>query len=262
MIGHFYNNCFFSPPSWDSCRITSTLDKTATFYSTDAYRLAYHRALPPSMRALQQTPVTSTETIDTPVPLYPTCLDACGNMVALGTREGPVLLFDTTSSGGGGGSSGRCRGGTPPALETTAAAERSAMTPRAAAAARVPGKVATPTTALDGSSNRSESTASVTRVYGSLADGTGPTTAVLLDRAKVIAAGRGSRRSGGGFVIRCGVLFVFGVPAEKEARTTTFQDVLLFLRRALGASFGLLRTGAVVRCGVSSARAVFFGWSQ
>ncbi|CBJ30529.1 hypothetical protein Esi_0199_0006 [Ectocarpus siliculosus] len=105
-------------------------------------------------------PVTSTETIDTPVPLYPTCLDAC------------------------------------------------------AAAARVPGKAATPTTALNRSSNRSESTASVTRVYGSLADGTGPTTAVLLDRAKVIAAGRGSRRSGGGFVIR-----IYAVDSTRLLRT-------------------------------------------
>ncbi|CAN0311575.1 unnamed protein product [Ectocarpus sp. 8 AP-2014] len=167
-------------------------------------------------------PVTKTVTIDTPVPLYPTCLDTCGNMVALGTREGPVLLFDTTSGSGGGdsggggrnGRSGRCRDGAPPALETNAAAERSAMTPRAAAAARVPGKVATPTTALDGSRNRSESTASVTRVYGSLADGTGPTTAVLLDRAKVIAAGRGSRRSGGGFVIR-----IYAVDSTRLLRT-------------------------------------------
>ncbi|CAN0114123.1 unnamed protein product [Ectocarpus sp. 6 AP-2014] len=171
-------------------------------------------------------PVTSTETIDTPVPLYPTCLDACGNMVALGTREGPVLLFDITSGGsggsggggggsGGGGSSGSCRDGAPPALETSAASERSAITPRAAAAAaRVPGKAATPTTALNRSSNRSESTSSVTRVYGSLADGTGPTTAVLLDRAKVIAAGRGSRRSGGGFVIR-----IYAVDSTRLLRT-------------------------------------------
>ncbi|CAN0501984.1 unnamed protein product, partial [Ectocarpus sp. 12 AP-2014] len=173
-------------------------------------------------------PVTSTETIDTPVPLYPTCLDACGNMVALGTREGPVLLFDTTygggGSGGGGGRSGggggggggseRCHDGVPPALETNAIAERSVMTPRAAAAARVPGKAVTPTTALAGSSNRSGSTASVTRVYGSLADGTGPTTAVLLDRAKVIAAGRGSRRSGGGFVIR-----IYAVDSTRLLRT-------------------------------------------
>ncbi|CAN0477954.1 unnamed protein product, partial [Ectocarpus sp. 12 AP-2014] len=88
------------------------------------------------------------------------------------------------------------------------------MTPRAAAAARVPGKAVTPTTALAGSSNRSGSTASVTRVYGSLADGTGPTTAVLLDRAKVIAAGRGSRRSGGGFVIR-----IYAVDSTRLLRT-------------------------------------------
>lgn len=43
----------------------------------------------------------------------------------------------------------------------------------------------------------------VYRVCGSLSDGTGPISAVLLDRAKLIAAGRGSRRSGGGHVIRC-----------------------------------------------------------
>ncbi|CAM9138553.1 unnamed protein product [Ectocarpus sp. 4 AP-2014] len=168
-------------------------------------------------------PVTSTEIIDTPVPLYPTCLDACGNMVALGTREGPVLLFDTTygsggggggGGSGGGGSSGNCRDGAPPALETNAVAGRSTMTPGVAAAARVPGKAATPTIALAGSSNRSESTASVTRVYGSLADETGPITAVLLDRAKVIAAGRGSRRSGGGFVVR-----IYAVDSTRLLRT-------------------------------------------
>ncbi|CAB1118693.1 unnamed protein product [Ectocarpus sp. CCAP 1310/34] len=164
-------------------------------------------------------PVTNTETIDTPVPLYPTCLDTCGNMVALGTREGPVLLFHTTNGSGGGGgggsggggSSGSYRDGAPLALETNAAAGRSAMTPPAA---RAPGKAATPTTALAGSSNRSGSTASVTRAYGSLADGTGPTTAVLVDRAKVIAAGRGSRRSGGGFVIR-----IYAVDSTRLLRT-------------------------------------------
>lgn len=221
--------------------------------------------------------MTNPETIDTPVPLYPTCLDACGNMVALGTREGPVLLFDTTSSGGGGGgvSSGRCRDGGPPAIETNAAAERSAITPRAAAAARVPGKAATPTTASDGSSSsRSESTASVTRVYGSLADGTGPTTAVLLDRAKVIAAGRGSRRSGGGFVIRYDLFFCVlfrgasraaAVGAERD--NDDDNDVREWYHyfaasSTIGASLGMLRTGAVVRCGAFSTRASSVGRSS
>ncbi|CAM9112831.1 unnamed protein product, partial [Sphacelaria rigidula] len=39
-------------------------------------------------------PITDTETVEMPVPLFPTCIDTCGCMVALGTREGPVLLFD------------------------------------------------------------------------------------------------------------------------------------------------------------------------
>lgn len=43
---------------------------------------------------------------------------------------------------------------------------------------------------------------SVSRVYGSLVEGAGPISAVLLDRTKIIAAGHGSRRSGGGYVIR------------------------------------------------------------
>lgn len=104
-----------------------------------------------------------------PVPLSPTCLDARGYMVALGTREGPVILFDVSLR--------------PPPISRASGA-------------------------LSGSANggggdgSGSGGASVTRVYGSLAGGEGPVSAVLLDRAKVIAAGRGSRRSGGGFVVR------------------------------------------------------------
>lgn len=46
------------------------------------------------MFILQASPVTDTEKISMPVPLFPTCLDACGCMVAVGTRAGPVIIFD------------------------------------------------------------------------------------------------------------------------------------------------------------------------
>lgn len=104
-----------------------------------------------------------------PVPLSPTCLDARGCMVALGTREGPVILFDVSLR--------------PPPIS------------------RALGALSGRTNGGGGDGSGSGGTA-VTRVYGSLAGGEGPVSAVLLDRAKVIAAGRGSRRSGGGFVVR------------------------------------------------------------
>lgn len=156
----------------------------------------------------QTPPVTDTRTVDMPVPLYPTCLDIYGCMVALGTREGPVLLFDVgppddarsfappppllggrrphletvASSSGHGGSGGNRSGGV---SNDSSGGSRSNSGGSSSSI----------------SSGRGTST-SVTRVYGSLADGTGPVSSVILDRAKLIAAGRGSRRSGGGHVIR------------------------------------------------------------
>ncbi|CAN0100169.1 unnamed protein product [Scytosiphon promiscuus] len=66
----------------------------------------------------------------------------------------------------------------------------------------------------EGSGESAASGTRVYRVYGSLADGTGPVSSVLLDRAKVIAAGRGSRRSGGGYVIR-----IYAVDSTRLLRT-------------------------------------------
>ena len=159
-----------------------------------------------------------------PVPLYPTCLDVCGCMVALGTREGPVLLFDV---------------GPRPSDDAPARSSREGLKLRVvAAAASTPSKfggstcrddssrdtcgggsrdlpaspagatagigAATSGSGVSEDGGNKTSSVSVTRVYGSLTDGTGPISSVILDRAKVIAAGRGSRRSGGGYVIRCG----------------------------------------------------------
>eukprot|EP00752_Nemacystus_decipiens_P007104 g6366.t1 len=190
-------------------------------------------------------PVTNTETVEMPVPLHPTCLDVRGCMVALGTREGPVLLFDVGP---------RPSGAAPPSSKeglrlpdvagagTTAAAAASASatssefggstsrdhsrrdirrgggsTHAASAAGAAANSVGTSTTGRGGKGEdrgSAGSSASVTRVYGSLADGTGPVSSVILDRAKVIAAGRGSRISGGGYVIR-----IYTVDSTRLLRT-------------------------------------------
>lgn len=179
-----------------------------------------------------------------PVPLYPTCLDVCGCMVALGTREGPVLLFDVGRRHAGAAAPPSSEGRLKPSADVAAApagrvpvATATAATAAAAAAAgssklvgstggsgsgrdtrhggspadlanATEGAVSTSTSTntggADGNSGNANSSSSVTRVYGSLRDGTGPISAVVLDRAKVIAAGRGSRKSGGGYVVRCG----------------------------------------------------------
>lgn len=168
-----------------------------------------------------------------PVPLYPTCLDVCGCMVALGTREGPVLLFDVgpRPSGGAAPASSKERlkpravaatagttaaaaasaspssklGGSTSRDDSNRESRRGGSRPHTATAAGTAASMGTSTsggTGRDG--GNTTCCASVTRVYGSLADGTGPISSVILDRAKVIAAGRGSRRSGGGYVVRCG----------------------------------------------------------
>lgn len=109
----------------------------------------------------QAAPITDTETVEMPVPLFPTCIDTCGCMVALGTREGPVLLFDLSPR------------------DQEQEQERHHQKQQA--------------------SNGSK----VVRVYGSLSAGEGPVASVLLDRAKVVVAGRLSRRREGGHFIRC-----------------------------------------------------------
>lgn len=109
--------------------------------------------------------MTDTKTVEMPVPLFPTCIDTCGCMVALGTREGPVLLFDLSP-----------RHQQPDQDQDQ---ERHHQKQQA--------------------SNGSK----VVRVYGSLSAGEGPVASVLLDRAKVVVAGRLSRRREGGHFIRC-----------------------------------------------------------
>lgn len=131
---------------------------------------------------VQTPPVTDTDTVDMPVPLHPACLDVCGCMVALGTREGPVILFDV-------GPRDARRTGPPPM--------QIGKRPRRETISSASGHG---DSSGDGSGGSTRT--SVTRVYGSLADGTGPISSVILDRAKLIAAGRGSRRNGGGYVIR------------------------------------------------------------
>ncbi|CAM9998905.1 unnamed protein product, partial [Hapterophycus canaliculatus] len=150
-----------------------------TFLRRYHHHVAFRRLTPP---------VAHSETVKMPVaPMYPTCLHACGCMVAVGTREGPVLLFDV---------------GPQLPCEAAAAGIRSAST---VSSASIGGGGGGSSSGGKGGDS-CEGAASVTRVYrvyGSLADGTGPASSVLLDRAKVIAAGCGSRRSGGGYVIRC-----------------------------------------------------------
>lgn len=165
-----------------------------------------------------------------PVPLYPTCLDVCGCMVALGTREGPVLLFDVGPRPSG-ATLPSLKGGLKPRAVATAVPATIAGAAAGAASSKFGGRdgstrgtrhggnptdvanaaeaaAGASTSASSGGAGRdsgsSASSSYVTRVYGSLADGTGPISSVILDRAKVVAAGRGSRRSGGGYVVRCG----------------------------------------------------------
>lgn len=163
-----------------------------------------------------------------PVPLYPTCLDVCGHMVAVGTRKGPVLLFDVGPRSSAADPSSPQEGLMPRAVATAATATTPASSSKfggstsgdnsnrnirhggglahAASTAGAAASIGTGSSCAGGGADGESTTScgSVTRVYGSLADGTGPISSVILDRAKVIAAGRGSRRNGGGFVIRYG----------------------------------------------------------
>lgn len=201
-----------------------------------------------------------------PVPLYPTCLDVCGCMVALGTREGPVLLFDVGPRSSGATSPSSKAGLKPDAVAAAASASSnfdgstsrddnssrgiwhggspthvaSAAGEAASTCSRASDSTSTRSRGPDGDGGSTPSSSAVTRVYGSLADGTGPISSVILDRAKVIAAGRGSRRSGGGYVVRCGM---YG------HRTAWWSSGAIVVRRC---------RCLLLRAGAAGARAVDF----
>lgn len=128
-------------------------------------RNAFGLGIPPSVRALrsipiQAPPVVDTHTVDMPMSLYPTCLDACGAMVAVGTRQGPVIVFYV------GPAERSSKGNDPPSRQ-------------------------------DGVDRGNQDSATVYRAYGSLSKGEGPISDVVLDRSKLLAAGRCSGVDGG-----------------------------------------------------------------
>lgn len=174
-----------------------------------------------------------------PVPLYPTCIDSCGLMVAVGTREGPVILFHvgprhasgpcstmpvrkkphhetnepspavTSTRRSSSNNSGRSHGRGNRPDGQAGSAVRALRNFSRDTASTSPGRV----TGGGGGGGGGATATTVIRVYGSLAGGDGPISAVLLDRSKVIAAGRGSRRYGNKFVIRCGSI---AGPAQED----------------------------------------------
>lgn len=137
-------------------------------------RNAFGLAIPPSVRALrsipvQAPPVVDTHTVDMPMSLHPTCLDACGAMIAVGTRQGPVIVFHVgpaERSLKGNDHPSRHGGGENPQRN-------------------------------DGGGGGNQDCATVYRAYGSLSKGEGPISDVVLDRSKLLAAGRCSGVDGG-----------------------------------------------------------------
>lgn len=203
-------------------------------------------------------PVTDTETVEMPVPLFPTCIDACGCMVAVGTREGPVILFDVgtasgyeraTAAGNQRGPRGR---GTAPSVAGCTAGGRTSTANNSNSNNFISNNIFYSNTSGGNNNSNSNSngnsgqssnsstscngggrgrgrgggtTTTAVSVYGSLADRLGPISAVLLDRAKVVAAGRGSRRTGGGYVIRCVIMLVCCRIRGKEGEMGTRREV-------------------------------------
>lgn len=159
-----------------------------------------------------------------PASLSPTCLDVRGSMVAIGTREGSVLLFDIdspqpapprsdnkptgsplrrkqarTQESGTSRSEGFPRQDRSKSLSE--ASDNGSGSGRCSQAARVKDHRGKSLFCL-GRKHPGSDRCSLVRVYGSPSAGGGRITAILLDRFKLIAAGGRANRDGGGFVIR------------------------------------------------------------